>query len=173
MDKAELDAGNILTYQHVRTVNKIMLEVACLFLKRAGDHDDSKLESPEAETFTKYGPKLRAMTYDPNNPSSEYEECRAKMGDALKHHYENNRHHPEYHDERDEDGEVMVDGINNMNLLDLLEMLCDWMAATMRHEDGDINESIKMNTERFGLSPQLARILSNSVPLVSCKFLFD
>ena len=56
--------------------------------------------------------------------------------------------------------------VNGMNLIDILEMLCDWKAASMRHNEGEIRESIKINTSRFGLSPQLVSILSNTVALL-------
>ncbi len=74
------------------------------------------------------------------------------MGPALKHHYENNEHHPEFH----------KDGINGMTLIDLIEMLCDWKASSERHENGDIFKSLKINTERFQISPQLLSILENT-----------
>ena len=50
-----------------------------------------------------------------------------------------------------------------MSLIDLLEMLCDWSAATKRHDDGDILKSIEKNKTRFGLTDQLAQILRNTV----------
>ena len=53
-------------------------------------------------------------------------------------------------------------GINGMDLLDLVEMFCDWKAAGERHNDGNILKSIEKNTTRFGLSPQLVRILQNT-----------
>lgn len=54
-------------------------------------------------------------------------------------------------------------GIRGMNLLDLLEMFCDWTAATKRHADGDIRKSIKLNQKRFGYSDDLKQILLNTV----------
>ena len=75
------------------------------------------------------------------------------MGEALKHHYEVNSHHPEHFD----------NGINDMTIIDVIEMLCDWCAATDRHEDGDIIQSIKHNTGRFELGDVLSNILLNTV----------
>jgi hypothetical protein len=72
---------------------------------------------------------------------------------ALDHHYSNNRHHPEYFE----------NGINDMTLIDLIEMLCDWYAATQRHNDGDIFKSIEFNKTRFNMSDQLVSILTNTV----------
>lgn len=57
-------------------------------------------------------------------------------------------------------------GIHGMNLVDLLEMLCDWKAASERHNDGNIRRSIEINGKRFEMSPQLIRIFENSVDLV-------
>ena len=74
------------------------------------------------------------------------------MKPALDHHYANNRHHPEHFE----------NGISDMNLIDLIEMICDWKSATARHSDGDIKRSIIINTNRFKLSDQLAKILSNT-----------
>lgn len=50
-----------------------------------------------------------------------------------------NTHHPEH-----------WHGIKNMSPLDLIEMLCDWKAATRRHATGDLLKSIRINAERFG-----------------------
>lgn len=49
-----------------------------------------------------------------------------------------------------------------MTLVDLIEMLADWKAATERHEDGDLARSLVIQQERFGISDQLARILENT-----------
>lgn len=53
-------------------------------------------------------------------------------------------------------------GINGMCLIDLIEMLCDWKAATMRHKDGDLSRSIEINQKRFGYTDELKTILHNT-----------
>lgn len=55
-----------------------------------------------------------------------------------------------------------VGGIRGMCLLDVIEMLCDWKAATMRHADGDLAKSIEINQKRFGYSDELKAILANT-----------
>ena len=62
---------------------------------------------------------------------------------------------------------TLKSNVNGMNLVDVLEMICDWKAATLRHNDGNIYHSIEHNTGRFGLSSQLANILLNTVPLLN------
>ena len=61
---------------------------------------------------------------------------------------------------------AMESSVNGMNLIDLVEMFCDWKAATERHHDGNIRKSIDTNQERFGISHQLARAFQNTVEVV-------
>lgn len=60
--------------------------------------------------------------------------------------------------------------INEMNLFDLLEMLIDWTAATKRHADGDIQDSLIRNRDRFGMGDQLVQIFKNTVPWIEDEF---
>jgi hypothetical protein len=53
--------------------------------------------------------------------------------------------------------------IEYMDLVDLLEMLCDWHAATERNKNGNIRKSIEHNTTRYGMSEQLAKIFQNTI----------
>ena len=137
------------TLEHMRTVNGLLNDMVADLMTRAITHDKSKLLPPEKDIFDKVTPKLRALTYG----SDEYKENLAEMGPALKHHYENNRHHPEH----------FQHGINDMTLVDLIEMICDWKAATLRHANGDILKSLDINKERFGILEQLYKILTNTV----------
>lgn len=57
-------------------------------------------------------------------------------------------------------------GLHGMSLLDLVEMLCDWKAATLRHNDGNITCSIDINQKRFGYSDELKQIFLNSLSLL-------
>lgn len=148
----EEQATNATTMHHINMVQTLLHKIVKELLDRADIHDQSKLESPEVELFTEWTPKLAGSTYG----SAEYESFRKAMGSALLHHYAKNRHHPEH----------FKDGVNDMSLIDLIEMFCDWKAATMRHNDGNIRKSIAHNADRFGMSPQLVRILENSVDLV-------
>lgn len=148
----EEQATNAATMHHIALVQTLLHKFVKELLDRADEHDQSKLKSPEVETFAKWTPKLAASTYG----STEYEEFRKAMGPALDHHYAKNRHHPEHFKE----------GVNDMNLLDVVEMFCDWKAATMRHDNGNLRKSIKHNADRFGMSPQLVQILENTVDLV-------
>ncbi|MBW4660947.1 MAG: hypothetical protein KME15_19910 [Drouetiella hepatica Uher 2000/2452] len=146
-------AVNWETLKHIEMVMQLLATMQNEIARRMFSHDRSKLTSPELEMFEQFTDKLAGLTYG----SEEYEACRQEMlKTALGHHYENNRHHPEF----------FVDGVEGMNLIDLIEMVCDWKAATLRHNDGNIFKSIEYNANRFGLSPQLVKIISNTVPLL-------
>lgn len=147
--------AEIETRKHIDEVRKNLRLVVSDFLRRMEVHDASKLESPEREVFEEMTPKLKASTYG----SDEYKGFLKEMGVALDHHYAHNSHHPEH----------FVDGIRGMNLLDVLEMLCDWLAATRRHADGDIRKSIEINQGRFGYSDEMKAILLNTLPLLGAK----
>jgi len=137
------------TNDHKEAVKHFMSVAILKLTQRAIVHDASKLESPEKEMFDKYTPLLKDTTYG----SDAYKKYLSEMGVALLKHYENNTHHPEHFE----------NGIAGMSLLDLLEMFCDWQAASLRHADGDIVESIEINRKRFGMSDQLHRIFLNTL----------
>lgn len=137
------------TQRHILEVNKLLHFMAIELLKRGERHDQSKLDSPELETFAIYTPKLAATTYG----SPTYYRYTKAMAPALQHHYSFNRHHPEHHSK----------GVDGMTLIDVVEMFCDWKAATMRHNDGNILRSIEINKDRHHLSDQLAEIFKNTV----------
>jgi hypothetical protein len=136
------------TLFHSQRVGELIVEVVKEALDRSTCHDRSKTEPPEVEVFDEFTPKLKNSTYG----SAEYKGFLEAMGDGLKHHYEANRHHPEHFD----------NGVNDMTLVDLIEMLADWKAATERHDDGDLAKSLEIQRERFGLSDQLVAILRNT-----------
>lgn len=117
--------------------------------RRAIEHDDSKFAPEEFDTFERMTPILKTLTYG----SDDYKEALKELGPALQHHYKVNSHHPEH----------FTDGINDMNLIDDLEMVCDWTAATQRVKDGDIFKSLEINTKRFGIDQEHASIIQNTI----------
>ena len=195
-------ATNYETLKHIEIAMQLLAAMQHEIARRMFSHDRSKLESPEMEMFEQFTHKLASLTYG----SDEYKQCLAEMKQsALGHHYENNRHHPEFFEgnPKDDDAIARCDNlvsalskmrahypedefaigqaidlaenykrslesdVNSMNLIDVLEMFCDWKAATLRHNDGNIYHSIEHNTTRFGLSSQLVNILTNTIPLLN------
>ncbi|MCA9060459.1 MAG: hypothetical protein KDA85_18240 [Planctomycetaceae bacterium] len=145
------------TTAHIRCVQSLLLTVCNDLMLRAIRHDASKLQNPEFATFVEFTPKLRDSTYG----SDEYKGFLASMKPALDHHYANNSHHPEHFE----------NGVQDMTLLDLLEMLLDWKAATERHADGDIFKSIEINRKRFNMPPEIGDLLLRTAESLFPKFL--
>ena len=140
---------------HKKQVALLLHAVSTELNKRAIEHDDSKFSFEELEAFEEATPHLKTLTYG----SPEYRAALRKIKPAIQHHYQQNRHHPEYF-EFEADG---LHGIDHMNLVDLIEMVCDWVAATKRVKDGDIYKSLPINKERFHISDQLNGIIKNTV----------
>jgi hypothetical protein len=147
--KDEMKDSTKETQEHISKVAKHLAGASIELLNRARVHDDSKLQTPEKELFDKYTHVLDKVKYD----SPEYHECLKGLKPALDHHYANNTHHPQYYE----------NGIDGMDLFDVMEMFWDWCAATERTKDGDIRKSIEINKGRFEMSDQLASIFMNTV----------
>lgn len=136
------------TREHIRQVAERLKNVCTELRDRGYFHDASKLRTDEKPIFDEVTPKLKGLTYG----TDEYRASLKELGPALAHHYRNNSHHPEHY----------ADGVAGMDLLDLIEMYCDWAAATLRTKDGDMSKGLAINAARFKLDPQLASILRNT-----------
>lgn len=136
------------TLKHIEKVRACLNKLIPLIIDRGVLHDKSKLETPEKEYFDKYTPKLADCTY----LSDEYKRYLSELKPALDHHYANNRHHPEH----------FLEGIKGMDLIDLIEMVADWYAASLRHGDGNIMRSIELNKNRYKFDDVLANVLKNT-----------
>lgn len=139
------------TKMHIAMVqmhlNRFILELKW----RGQEHDRSKLQSPEKDIFQEGTPKVYGCKFG----SLEYEQHKERVRPALDHHYAHNRHHPEHFEK----------GIDDMNLVDVLEMFVDWIASSKKY-GSDIQEVLRINQERFEISPQLHSIFVNTVTML-------
>lgn len=140
------------TQKHIETVRQYIRFITDKLYQRGVNHDASKLESPEVELFATYTPKLAQLTYG----SDEYKESLKSLSPALEHHYAKYRHHPEH----------FSNGINDMTLVDIIEMFCDWKASTLRMNNGNLLKSIELNADRFNIEGQLKQILINTARMI-------
>jgi hypothetical protein len=138
------------TWEHIHEVQRGLNVVIVDLLARAHAHDQSKLVTPEVEAFDVATPLLAHLDYT----TQAYRDSLESIRPALEHHYSVYRHHPQHFEH----------GIRDMNLMDLIEMLVDWKAACLRHDDGgNIRKSIEFNAERFGYGDELKQLLHNTV----------
>ena len=140
------------TLKHIERVRYYLRIITDKLTSRGISHDKTKLESPEVELFTEFTPRLAELKYG----SEEYKESLAGLKPALDHHYAHSRHHPEHFSK----------GITDMNLVDIMEMLCDWKAAGERQRDGNLLKSIELNAQRFGYDDQLKQIFINTAKML-------
>lgn len=151
------------TLAHIEKVASYIRKVRENLRDRAEAHDQSKLVEPELSAFDKATPLLQTLVYG----SDEYKQSLKDLGPALEHHLANNSHHPEFWDE----------GISGMSLMDLVEMICDWKAASERlrkptpsppgqtpvpQYNNDFLHSIALNQERFGYTDEMRKVLENT-----------
>lgn len=150
------------TYEHINKVQLYLTQVITMLLWRGLQHDKSKLFYPEVEAFNRMTPILSTLTYG----TEEYKQSCRELGPALHHHYAMNSHHPEHNE----------NGIAGMSLQDLIEMVCDWKAASERMnpkveatsgeregETASLLDSLDHNAERFKIDPQLKSIIANTI----------
>jgi len=137
------------TLEHIGKVRSRIHECTDNLIIRAEWHDRSKLQEPEKSGYDRLTIALKDCAYG----SDEYKAALAEAKPVIDHHYEANSHHPEHYE----------NGIVGMSLLDLVEMLADWKAASERTKQGSIAQSLGVNKQRFGISDQLAAILENTV----------
>ena len=132
--------------KHILSFQKHMLKSIINLQNRMIIHDDSKYGGNELElVLGKYD--LDSSEF--GTPS--YDEQLKKVYNSLSNHYNNNSHHPQYYE----------NGVDDMSIFDLLEMLNDWYAAS---ENGiGIDKSIEFNSKRFNIDNSIVRLLRNTV----------
>jgi hypothetical protein len=151
MNEHEKDVGD-----HKLKVTKALLLIIRALEERSHNHDDSKLEEPEFSAYSETIPKLKGLEYG----TDEHRATLAQMKPAIDHHYSVNRHHPEFFGDR-------KTGIYDMNIVDFIEMVCDWKAASMRGGDNKaFFKSLDINKEKFGLSDQVVALIANTAELL-------
>ncbi len=136
------------THEHIYQVQNLLNYCIYLLSIRLIDHDYSKTIPPELDGWNEMAGELHERAYG----SPEYFAVMEKFKPVIEMHYRNNRHHPEHHTE----------GIRGMNLIDLLEMVCDWEAAARRGNKHAL-PSLDFNQARFGFSDDLKNIIGNTL----------
>lgn len=133
---------------HISRVRKHINTFIELLLKRAMNHDKSKLEEPEFSWW-------KEMDKEPRYPygSEEYKQKIKRWDKVFKHHYKYNRHHPEHYDY----------GVSEMTLVDIVEMMCDWLGYK---DTITISEALKVCDEqmkRYNIPDGVRQIIFNTL----------
>jgi UDP-N-acetylmuramate-alanine ligase len=135
--------------KHVRYVQIFLHKFSEDLTNRGIVHDNSKFSEPELSGFSENIDNIPNLVYE----SDEYKKRWLEMKPIIDVHHKSNRHHPEY----------WMNGVEDMSLSDIVEMLVDWKASSMRYKDGSLAKSVDINCEKYGISPQLKKILLNTI----------
>lgn len=132
---------------HIKYIREDILYIINKLYNRALNHDNSKWSDEERPYYEK------TNSIETSKLSSYKDVLEATydiVAPALDNHMKLNRHHPEHH----------KNGINDMNLIDLIEMVCDWHSSAKTRK---LPLDIKYNVDRFNISPQLEKIIKNTI----------
>lgn len=133
---------------HISRVRRHIDTFIQLLIRRAENHDKSKLEEPELSWW-------KEMDKEPRYPygSEEYKQKIKRWNKVFKHHYQYNRHHPEHYEY----------GVSEMTLIDIVEMMCDWLGYK---DTTTVTEALKVCDEqmaRYDISEELRQIIFNTL----------
>ena len=137
------------TQAHIATVQARLQTIIHELNIRAAHHDESKLREPEKSGYDQLTLTLKNVAYD----TEAYRAALAEAQSAIAHHYQSIAIILS----------IFPDGIAGMTLIDVIEMLCDWKAASERTQQTSVAPSLSHNQQRFGIDDQLAAILANTV----------
>lgn len=139
------------TYAHIREVGEGITRIINELNSRILGHDKSKIENEnEVKGFINLNRDKEKKNFKFGSP--EYTEALNKIKKVVGGHYLENRHHPEHWD----------NGIHDMDIVDIMEMLCDWASECKRDKDGDLMKSIDICCKKFGIESQLRLILEKT-----------
>lgn len=134
--------------KHKASVKNKLIFLAKELEERAKKHDDSKLQQPEV-TYLIEMDKEGRKEYG----SQEYFDKMKRWEKFFKHHYENNRHHPDH----------FLNSVEGMNLIDLCEYIVDIISYYDNMHVGDAIKTINEQKDRFKFDDQLTQILKNTL----------
>jgi hypothetical protein len=132
------------TQAHRRRVSEHLSVCQQILSLRAERHDKSKLEEPELGGFVSTQDRWAGVVYG----TPEYQTLCDEIAPTIAHHYAHNDHHPEHYER----------GVSEMNLLQVLEMLCDWMAVSEEKRESVLLK-LPVLIAKHGIGEQLASVL--------------
>ena len=134
--------------KHISRVQGWINKFSSILLSRGINHDKSKLEEPELSMWKEMDQEPRYAYGTP-----EYQEKINKYKKVFDLHYRHNRHHPEH----------WSGFYYEMDLIDVIEMLCDWLGYK---EDITLEEAeklIRQQCDRYHFSDTMQSLLYNTL----------
>lgn len=136
------------TMEHKTRVSIKMSALAREITRRGNVHDNSKFKTPEVEIYSAHFNELNNAKYG----SPEYDKALDNIKPALNHHNAENDHHVQHFE----------NGIFEMNLVQILEMLCD-ISVTAEAKGEDAVYNLPTWMQRNHIPENYYRILRNTL----------
>ena len=173
INKMELEEKYVVkflkdTKEHKKCVERLMLSLLTdlinniddfnivKYYRRAMDHDNSKLnDTLEFNNYVLLNKEMEGVNYGTN----KYKEIVKKYSIATELHYKNNSHHPEHYSL----------GVNQMDTLDLIEMICDWCSVLTLKKIEDWESGFIINKKRFNIYDELYTKIYNTARYILKK----
>lgn len=124
--------------RHRAIVSATLRAVAYELMRRADLHDQSKLSLDEFEGFAKINKVGREHDY---GSDEYYAALKAVEPNPIPLHYSRNDHHPEFHAK-----------ITDMEFPELVEMVCDWYAASVAYGKTSFQNSLTVSFGRWAFT---------------------
>lgn len=137
------------TLLHVNEVKAAIEVFNSELTKRGILHDSTKLQEPEFSPFCFTRERFKKVNYG----TPEYQALVDEIKPSIEHHYKHNRHHTAHH----------ANGIDDMNLIDIIEMISDWKAAERRSPDKKLADTLDYAFEKYKIDVQLGKIITNTL----------
>ena len=134
------------TLEHILKVSNNINKIIKQLIDRIEKHDKSRLQQEELKEYSDLLIKLKTSDIT----SEAYQKLLVDYNYIIKLHEKRNRHHPEFH----------YKGIAGMNLIDILEMLADWVAV---HPKQTLWKELPVLKEKYQLDDQLFSIIKNTL----------
>lgn len=134
---------------HINRVQRWIFKFSQILKYRGLVHDKSKLEEPEFSEWKKMDEEPRYLY-----GSEEYDEKIKRYKYLFEMHWSKNRHHPEY---------FKITGSPTVDLIDLIEMLCDWLGYRDNITYTEASELVRTQCKRYGFSEELQDLLLNTL----------
>ena len=149
------------TRKHQQLVAQCLLAVAKDLMDRAVKHDASKFSEYEKPFYV--DPVYELNHSDIKYGSTEYQKLTGIMGEGWKHHSVNNDHHIEFFVPYSV--QTLNDPIRAMDLFSLVEMVCDWIAASKR-KGNEPHMALEQLHKEFSIDEQLQAIIRNTLNMI-------
>ena len=125
--------------KHISLVQQNLTKVIRDLLDRKEIHDLSKIEDDEFEGFAHFQRINPDVEYGSEGYKQNLEFIKPYTEKAIELHQSRNSHHPEYYK-----------NVKEMGWLDIIEMVCDWYAASQSYsKKGSFENSLKICKEKY------------------------